>query len=575
MKRYIKEYFLIIGKARSRLPILIFYFIFSSLLDILGLSLVATYIPLIIGDFSFLPDEFVNLYLKLGKDSADAFLYLGFFIVAVYGIKGIISYDIQKRIIKFSLGVELDLRDRLLQAYMEKNYSFFLTENSSNIINNIGIYANTFQTATVTQSLKFFAEALLIGFIIVLLLASNPLFTISVALLLLIFFFLYDFSIKEKILRAGKVASFRFGNVVDFVNQAIFGIKEVKILNKESFFKDKLKKEVILVNNARYLQDSLKLIPRYTIEFILVASTMAMAIIMQYLGTEQTIILSNVAVFVVAGTRLMPSANVLITSLASLRSGRFVVSELAKTLETVNQKSDNPMKSSSDHEKLEWNDSIEFKSIYFRYPDSDKYLFKGIDFRIRKGESIGIIGESGSGKTSLVNILLNLLDFEKGEIIVDGNKINDRKHLIQNTMAYIPQNIFLLDDTVRNNIAFGIEEDCIDDNLIRDAVEKAKLNDLLNSLPKGLDTKIGERGIRFSGGQQQRIAIARAFYSNREILILDEATSALDDATEKEIVREIELLQGKFTMIVIAHRLSTLESCDRIISINQGRLINK
>lgn len=574
MRQYLKEYFLILGDLKNRIPVLLFYFLMSSLLDVIGLGLVASYIPVIVGENNYFPDFLINLFNYANLDLENIYLYLGLFIICIYFFKALISFDIQKRIIKFSLNVELNLRDRLMRAYMTKPFSFILTENSSNIVNNVGIYANTFQTSTVSQSLKLIAEIIVIFSIIILIFIVNPFFTLAVAILIGLFFLGYDFFIKGKITRAGKIASQRFGDVIKYVNQAIFGLKEIKILQKEDFFVEKLRDEVIVVNKARLIQDSLKLIPKYAIEFLLVLSTITMVIILQYLDSDKTEILTKVSIFIVAGTRLLPSSNVLISSLVTLRAGRYVVSELSKVLESEAEFNCTEKKSPS-NEVLKWNDEILFKDLTFKYSNSNKYLFNGVTLSIKKGDSIGIIGESGSGKTTLINLLLSLLDYEKGDIFVDGVKFSNRKLNIQNSMAYIPQNIFLLDDSIRNNVAFGVPQDEINDKILVESIRKSKLSELVDSLPDGLDTLIGERGIRFSGGQQQRLAIARALYSKREILILDEATSALDDNTEKEIVREINLLKGKFTMIVIAHRLSTLKDCDTIISIEDGRLVTK
>ena len=299
-----------------------------------------------------------------------------------------------------------------------------------------------------------------------------------------------------------------------------------------------------------------------------------MAIVFTSLGQDRVETIAQIAVFVVAGTRLLPSANVIITSLNTLRAGRYVVSELSKTLELTNNYKPSKINDYHKEGEIDWENEIKFSDLSFKYPNTDKYIFKDISLSIKKGESIGIVGGSGEGKTTLINILLDLLQPEKGTIFVDDRKIQKSERVrIQNMMAYIPQKVFLLDDTIKNNIAFGLSADQIDEKLLAQSISKAKLSSLINSLPDGVETIIGENGIRFSGGQQQRIAIARAFYSGRSILILDEATSALDSNTENEIVKEIDALRGKYTMVVIAHRLSTLEGCNRIIEIKKGKLI--
>ena len=575
MRQYLNEYFLVLGEARRKILVLIIYFLLSSLLDVLGIGLVASYIPVILGDTGFLSELFSKLTLIKDFEVEKLYLYLGFLIIFVYLLKAIISFDIQKRIIRFSLNVEFELRDRLLRAYLRKPYSFFLTENSSNVVNNIGVYANTFQTSTVSQSLRLIAESIVVLAIIVLLAFSNPYFTISVVFLIALFFLGYDFFVKDKMINAGKTASSRFGNIVKYINQAIFGLREIKILKKEGYFTKKLQDEVNIVNDARFVQDSLKLIPKYGIEFLLVVSTILMAVVMLYYGFDRSLILTNIAIFVVAGTRLLSSSNVLISALSTLRSGRFVVSELAKTLMNEVGHQLEIVGVNKKIEQLSWSKKIEFKNISFKYGQNDTNLFDNLSLTINKGESIGIVGESGSGKTTLVNILLNLLDYDDGQVFVDGKNFSNKKDIIQNSMAYIPQNIFLLDESIKRNIAFGVNDDLIDENLMSESLKKARLEKIIPSLPNGIETLVGERGIRFSGGQQQRLAIARALYSKREILILDEATSALDNDTEEEIVREIEQLKGKFTLVVIAHRLSTLKGCHRIISIENGKLIEQ
>tara|TARA_B100002052_G_scaffold298560_2_gene332480 strand:+ start:14340 stop:16085 length:1746 start_codon:yes stop_codon:yes gene_type:complete len=577
MREYLKEYFFILGDYRRKIPILIFYFIASSLLDVIGIGLVATYIPILLNQQDFLPETLINLLNFFKPTEISMSLFLGVIIILVYLIKAFVSYDIQKRIVKFSLEVELYLRERLMNTYLKKPYEFYLNENSSKIVNTIGIFANTFQTSTVSQSLRIISESLVVIGIGISVMILNPYGIISVFLLLGVFFVIYDTTIKHKIIKAGETASAGFGEVIKNINQAIFGIKEIKILNKEAHFADKVKNEVIIVNQARYLQDTLKLIPRYALEFLIVAITLSMAIILDAIGQSTANILTKIGVFVLAGTRILPSANIIVTALNILRAGRYIVKELSRVLEKERYsdhswKLPHLRKEDRNEESIDWTSSLLYQDISYKYPGQKEYLFEGINLRINKGESIGIIGQSGSGKTTLVNLLLGLLDYDSGMVLIDNKRIDRPDEFIKGKMAYIPQNVFLLDDTIKNNIAFGYEEQEIDPILLSKSIKMARLESVIKDLPDGVMTEIGEHGIRFSGGQKQRVAIARAFYSGREILILDEATSALDNETEKEIVKEIELLKGKFTMIIIAHRLSTLDSCDRIIKIEKGNL---
>jgi ABC-type bacteriocin/lantibiotic exporter with double-glycine peptidase domain len=225
------------------------------------------------------------------------------------------------------------------------------------------------------------------------------------------------------------------------------------------------------------------------------------------------------------------------------------------------------------HENIEFNNSITLSNLSFRYKDSNNYVFENINLNITIGQSIGIIGESGSGKSTLIDILLGLLTPISGKFFVDNTEINENNISgWQNIVAYVPQTIYLTDDTLRNNIAFGLSEDEIDDNLVMDAIINAQLNDLLTTLPEGIKTKLGERGVRLSGGQRQRIGIARALYRNTKILVFDEATSALDTNTENEVMRAINNLRGYKTLILVAHRLSTLSNCDNIYKLDHHGL---
>lgn len=574
MRQYLKEYFFILDEQAKRLPLLIVYFLLSSLLDIIGISLVSAYVPILIGEVQNLPSSIVWLFDLLKYDPKTGYIYFGIAILIVYFLKGLASYVIQKRIIKFSLDVELWLKDRMMNRYLDRPYEFFLQDNSSNIVNTIGVYTNTFQTSTVSQSLKLLSELIVVCFIALLIFLMNPYGILFTVLVLGIFFAIYDKLIKKTMLNAGKIASYKFGEVIRNINQAVFGIKEIRIFGRERFFKEAVLNEANAVNDARYIQDSLKLIPRYAIEFIIISIVILMAIVFTSLGQDRVETIAQIAVFVVAGTRLLPSANVIITSLNTLRAGRYVVSELSNALELTDQYESSKTGHLQKRDEIDWEKEIKYSDLSYKYPNTENYIFKDISLSIKKGESIGIVGGSGEGKTTLVNILLNLLQPEKGTIFVDDRKIEESERArIQNMMAYIPQKVFLLDDTIKNNIAFGLHTDQIDKKLLAESISKARLTSLIDSLPEGVETIIGENGIRFSGGQQQRIAIARAFYSGRSILILDEATSALDSETESEIVKEIDALKGKFTMVVIAHRISTLEGCNRIIEIKKGKLI--
>ena len=274
--------------------------------------------------------------------------------------------------------------------------------------------------------------------------------------------------------------------------------------------------------------------------------------------------------FAVAAFRLMPSISRILNAIQSLRYGLTVVDTLSN--EVSQSYSDRIFYNQND---FSFNNSIEFKNVTYSYPGSQKSSLIYISLKILKGESIGVIGASGAGKSTLVDILLGLLSANEGEVMVDGYNIQNQLRQWQNQIGYVPQSIYLTDDTLRRNVAFGISNDEINEDAVLDAACAAQIDEFIKSLPLGLDTVVGENGIRLSGGQRQRIGIARALYHKPNILVLDEATSALDTETEQEVMQAVRVLKGKKTIVIVAHRMSTIEDCDRLYQLNDGRLIQE
>jgi ABC-type multidrug transport system fused ATPase/permease subunit len=319
----------------------------------------------------------------------------------------------------------------------------------------------------------------------------------------------------------------------------------------------------------------LNTIPRYLIETILVATVLTMMVIIMFQGRNTGELVSTMALYAMAAFRLMPSISRimgLITSIRYSKPGLDVVYEDLFLID--NDDSDTPIVESTKNGPRYFHDSIELKDVSFRYPNQKEYSIRDISLEIPIGTAVAFIGESGAGKTTVVDIILGLFEPEKGKVLVDGRNLKQERIAWQKKIGYIPQSIFLSDDTIRNNVAFGIDNDMVDDREVWRALEQAQLKDFVEGLPHKLDTSVGERGVRLSGGQRQRIGIARALYHNPEILIMDEATSALDNDTEKEIMKAVDGLKGEKTLIIIAHRLSTIENCDIVFKINKGKLVS-
>ncbi|MDE7285457.1 MAG: ABC transporter ATP-binding protein/permease, partial [Lachnospiraceae bacterium] len=356
---------------------------------------------------------------------------------------------------------------------------------------------------------------------------------------------------------------------------ATYGLKDVKVLNREEFFVRNYYETGKIGADVGRNYAVLNNTPRLLIETVFIVSVLSFVAIYVVGGGDTGAISKTIATFGVAAIRVLPSVNRINTYITEIAytqpSLDFVYENLQEGMKTDAMLAER--KANSQVEKLKLEDKIELNHISFHYPDSDKAIFKDAHMVVPKGKSVGIIGASGAGKSTIVDVLLGLLHAQEGEITCDGVDIfkNYESWLAQ--VGYIPQSIYLIDESIRDNIAFGIDADKIDDKRIWEVLEEAQLREFIEELPEGLDTTIGDRGVRLSGGQRQRIGIARALYNDPEILVFDEATSALDNDTEAAVMEAVNSFHGKKTMIIIAHRLNTIEKCDIIYKVENTKLV--
>lgn len=357
--------------------------------------------------------------------------------------------------------------------------------------------------------------------------------------------------------------------------QAIYGLKEVKVLNREDFFIRNYYESGKIGAETDIRYTVLNNSPRSLIETVFMAAVFGFMIVYVARGGDTTLLVTHLTAFGVAAVRLIPSANRINTYITEIAyeepSLNFVYDNLSESMKTDKKMAAERMAIAGP--ALSLNDKIELKGITFAYPDADKNIFTGADMVVPKGKSVGIMGSSGAGKSTIVDILLGLLHTQSGEILCDGVNIFSNYESWLSQIGYIPQSIYLIDESIRDNIAFGIDAKDIDEKRIWQVCEEAQLAEFIRSLPEGLDTKIGDRGVRLSGGQRQRIGIARALYHNPEILVFDEATSALDNETEAAVMEAINSFHGKKTMVIIAHRLNTIEKCDMIYEVTNEKIV--
>lgn len=462
------------------------------------------------------------------------------------------------------------LGTRLFTKYMTAPYVFSLSRNSAELLRNITQEAHLLILNVLKPSIKIIKNVIMISAIILLLVAFEPLITLMVIILLGGGGALFLKSLKYKVKVLGKQAQNDRGIMIQTVNEGIGGLKDITVLNREKWFIHRLKKHIKRYASSQSFIHVASGSTKPILETISVAGMLLIVLLLYIQDRSLDVILPVLTLFGAATIRLMPALQETVSSYNSIRyyiySVKVIFDDLKETIKNTN----NTQPSVS----YTFQNLIVFSNTSFFYPDSATQAIKSINLSIRKGEAVGLVGPSGAGKTTVVDLLLGLLEPQEGEITVDGNNIFENPVGWRKNVGYIPQFIYLIDNTLKRNIALGLPDEEIDDSAVLRAIEAAQLTEVVNNLEKGLDTIIGEHGVRLSGGQRQRIGIARALYHNPSVLIMDEATSALDNVTEKFVIDAIEHLKGKKTLIMIAHRLSTVQNCDILYYMKDGKILD-
>lgn len=472
---------------------------------------------------------------------------------------------------RFTMSYSRRLTRKLMEAYLLFPYEFHLDNNSSTLIRkstyDVGLFTNA-----ITDILNFIVKiASAIAIVIFLFIKDWKVTTILFGLMLIFAFV---------VLKIVKPASKRYGVELQkynsenykYLSQAFNGIKESKIGNTESYFTNVYDENRIIINKLTLKRTLINNIPSNVLELIaMLGICLALAVVI-LIGTDPSEIVITFSVFAYAVIKLLPSVNTITMTINNLHFYSVSVDSLYADIKTAENR-DYAEDAGYHVEAMSFNKEICVENVKFFYQSiPDKNVLDGVSVKIEKNTSVAFSGASGAGKTTMIDIILGLLPCREGRVTCDGVDIKENMRGWRTNISYIPQNIFLCDDTVRNNIAFGIAAHKIDDKKIWDALEKAQLKEFVEGLPKGLDTVIGERGVRMSGGQRQRIGIARAFYRDTNIIVFDEATSALDYETEKNILEHVSKYTHNHTMIIITHRLNTIDSCDHIYKVDSGKL---
>ncbi len=496
-------------------------------------------------------------------------------LIGMFILKNVFLYIQQKFMLSFVYGNQFSTSERMMKNYLRKSYEFYLNADTAVVQRNITSDVNNMY-ALILALLQLLSEGIVFVCLVAVLFWQDPVMTVLVTLVLLAVLLIIKVVLKPIMHQAGEDNQNFYSGLYKLISQTVLGIKEVKIAGKEQYFVDEYETCGKGYVNAVQRYSLFNNIPRLLIETVMIICMVSYMLYLLLKGTGVETMIPTISAFGVAAMRLLPSATRINNQLNTIAfSEPFFMGVSDNLQDEINGQNIDMSFAKETDEKLPVKDKIELKDISYSYPNTEKLIFDHADLTIPVGSSVGIVGASGAGKSTVVDILLGLLKARSGHIYADGTDVMKHYRAWLKNVGYIPQMIFMLDGTIRENVAFGVHKKDIREDRIWEVLKEAQLDEFVKSLPEGLDTEIGERGIRLSGGQRQRIGIARALYEDPEVLILDEATSALDNDTEAAIMDSINRLHGRKTLVIIAHRLQTIEKCDMIYRVENGKAIRE
>lgn len=546
----------------------------GSLFELVGISMLIPFIEAITDPTGLMEKSIIRKIMHAFQlqNETQLLIFIVGAMIAVYAVKNlylIFMTYIQYQIIwKNRLKMELDV----MSYYVRQPYVFHVQRNTAEmqrtILTDIG---NVFEV--LNNLFLICAELLTAGMLLILMLRTDVMITLGVLALLLIFLLLYFKVFKRRLYQYGKIAQHYGSEGLKCIYQTFGGIKEVKVNECEEYFikefADGRKIQIRMMKRGSFFQQA----PKYLLEAVTICGILSIVLLKLCVGADRTQLLTQMGVFALAAYRILPSANRITAELAYVFNNKASIDLIHHAIvsDKIDFNKNNAVKNTEEESAIEGKmGDITLEKVRFHYPNAEEMILNGVSIVIKGGMSTALKGPSGAGKTTTADIILGILEPTEGRVCYAGTAIKSLGRAWYKHVGYIPQNIYLSDDTIRKNVAFGEYEP--DERKIWRALEEAQLKEFIESLPDGLDARIGENGVRISGGQRQRIGIARALYNDPEILILDEATSALDGETEKAVMEAIDYLKGKKTLIIIAHRLSTIENCDVIYEVKDGKI---
>lgn len=570
----------ILTPRQKRLSILVFVMVLiGAVLETLGVSIIIPLVQAMVSTEELMRNETIaELAQKLNITTGNQLIVvISGCVIAIYILKNLYLVCLSIVRVNYASHIRRELSLRIMKAYMKRNYAYFINMKTADLIRGVG-YDCSGVYEVIFQAFRMLTEAITVVCICIFIIYTDVVMACGVIVILGISLLGLISVFRKRMRRLGDESRACASESNRFLFEAFQGIKDVFVFKGRQYYVDHYGKYYGRQQQIEASKTVAAESPAYFIEAISISCLIVVVCLKLLTGTDASTFIPQLAAFAVAAFRILPSIGRISSSF-----NQFVfmcptvtaVYDNLKEFERYESRGIGLEMNEDITEVVPFSNEIRIKNLYWKYENSDKMVLENLNLTIHKGTAIGLIGQSGAGKSTLADILLGLLVPQAGRIEIDGVNVLDNLERWRNTISYVPQSVFLRDDTVRNNIAFGIAESEIDDRKVVRAMKQAQLEDVVSELPDGINTYIGERGIRFSGGQRQRVAIARALYNDPEILVLDEATAALDNETETAVMEAIDALHGQKTLIIVAHRLSTIQKCDKIYEITDGIAVEK
>ena len=550
---------------------LFFGILIKSLIEVIGVASISPFLSVILNPEIIQTNPYLNfIFSYFHFESTTSFLNsLGILTIFLLLLTNFISSIVEWMIIRYSKFMEYRLSTQLLKKYIYNDYLFFVENNSSNLGKNIITEVQRSVDGIIFPVFIAISRLVTVAFLLILLVLVEPIAAFSMSLLFGGSYFLIYLLIKKKLFTLGKLSSEAMMNRFKTINEAFLGIKDIKLRSIENRFISRYEKSAKKLASYTIYQHVASILPRYLLESFAFCGIVLVMMFLVNGGKNSQSIIPIVALYAVAGYKLIPALQNIYSSIVTIKFNTAALIILSDDL-SEEMSSKQP---STNGVKIDFKYSLTLKSVGFSYPNSKKSAIKDININIKPNTTIGIVGLSGAGKTTLVDLILGLLEKNHGKLLIDNVEITEKNiNSWRRNIGYMPQDTFLIDDTISANIAFGLPSNEQDLKKVMQAAKIAELHDFIISLPHKYETIVGEHGIKMSGGQRQRLGIARVMYNNPKVIVLDEGTSAVDMMTETSLMKSIKEVSNNKTIILIAHRLSTVQDCDNIYLLNDGKI---